>query len=530
MTDPAPPIIERRRWHPSAVWLVPVVAALVGLSLLAKVFLDQGPTITVGFSTAEGLEPGKTKVKFKNVEIGLLKSVSLAQDRSRITAIVSLTREAKDFAVSDSRFWVVRPRFAAANVSGLNTLLSGAYIGVDPGHSGNSQTEFLGLDQPPVVASTEPGHRFQLEAQDIGSLDVGSPVFFRRIEVGRVEGFTLAPDGHGINLGIFIKSPYDRFVSNDSRFWHASGVDLQMDAAGVHLQTQSLATVLMGGIAFETPGGSEAVTPAGDGAKFNLAANHADAVKPQDSSPPITVVLHFKQSVRGLSVGAPVDFRGVEIGQVRSIAVSYDAASQDFAVPVVVDLYPDRLTPNLVRRSDDEDVRMTRLAEQVRRGLRAQLRTGSLLTGQLYVALDFFPEAPRVSLNIQDDTPDFPTMPGELQELQRQVQALLTKLNALPLAELAQDTHRTLTALEAGLKHMDQLEQQTNNQLLPEIRADLETMRKTMDSLSPDAPLQQDSRAALQSMTAVARSLKSLTDTLDRQPESLLRGKSGDKP
>lgn len=238
-----PAVAASRRVRPSLVWGIPLIAALIGLALVVQTLSKRGPTITVSFASAEGIEPGKTKVKFKDVDIGDVRTVTLTPDRSRVIATIDLVKEAEPFAVEGSRFWVVRPRFAGSGISGLGTLLSGAYIAVDIGRSERKLMEFTGEDEPPVVASDVPGRRFVLHTADLGSLDVGSPVFFRRIEAGHVEWFSLNPDGNGLTLGIFIKAPYDRFVTPDSRFWHASGIDLRLDAAGVRVQTQSLATV-----------------------------------------------------------------------------------------------------------------------------------------------------------------------------------------------------------------------------------------------------------------------------------------------
>ncbi|MEO0035251.1 MAG: hypothetical protein RLZZ501_1274 [Pseudomonadota bacterium] len=531
--DPAdlaaePEIRTRPRWVPSMVWLVPLLAALIGASLVIQAIRERGPTIVVSFSTAEGIEAGKTKVKYKAVDIGEVTALHLAPDRSRVLVTIDLAKEAEQFAVADSRFWVVRPRLAGSGVSGLDTLLSGSYIGVDAGYSNERRAEFAGLERPPAVAADIPGRRFTLRAEDIGSLDVGSPVFFRRIQVGHVESTALAPDGGSLTLGVFVDAPYDHFVTTNARFWHASGVDLKIDANGVKVDTQSLASILMGGIAFESPGSQ--AEPAADGTEFALAADHTEAMKnPEGNAFPL--LLRFHQTVRGLAVGAPVDFRGVELGRVRSIDLTYDKRTGDFAPEVLLDVFPERLALPLDEGKTRNKVaaRARGIAELVRRGLRAQLRTGSLLTGQLYVAIDFFPDSAPARFDITAEPMELPTVASDLQELYQQVQAILRKVDRLPIETLGQDAHRLLTSLDSSLKNLDAVMQRTNGEVLPELRDSLKQMRQTVEALqsqtAADAPLQQDSRQALQTLTEAARSLKNLTDTLDRQPESLLRGK-----
>lgn len=529
-----PRIVHPRRGRPSLVWGIPIVAALIGLALVVQNLSQRGPTITVSFASAEGIEPGKTKVKYKNVDIGDVKSVALTEDRTRVEATIDLVKDAASFAVEGSRFWVVRPRLAGSGISGLGTLLSGSYIAVDAGRGDKRVTAFVGEEEPPVVSSDVPGRRFVLHADDIGSLDVGSPVFFRRIQVGHVERFNLDPDGNRITLGIFVKSPYDRFVTTESRFWHASGVDLRLDASGVKLQTQSLATILLGGVAFENPGVSP-VKLADEGRHFNLAVDRMEALKSPDGEPQ-TLVLRFRQSIRGLSVGAPVDFRGVEIGRVRSLEVLYDASAGEFISPVVVDIYPQRLgqTNGAFAKDAPPQERLAMLADLIRRGLRAQLRSGNLLTGQLYVALDFFPKAASARFDPRSEPPELPTVPSDLQELQSQVQGILRKLDQIPFDTLGQDAHRVMASLEATLKRLDALAERTDREALPEISQAVRNLSQTLEviqgSMAGDAPLQQETRQALRGMSEAARSIKALTDSLERNPEALLTGKKEAAP
>lgn len=528
-SPPFPTIKPPRRWVPSAIWIIPALAALFGLSLVIHALNQRGPSITIEFASAQGIEAGKTKVKFKDVEIGDVTEVHLAPDRTRVLVTVELKKEAESFAVEDSRFWVVRPRMAGSGISGLETLLSGSYIGVDGGHSTKSHREFSGLETPPVIASDVPGRRFVLVARDIGSLDVGSPVFFRRIPVGYIESFSLQPDGHSIFLSAFVRAPYDHFVSTDTRFWHASGVDLRLDAGGLKLNTQSLAAMLLGGVAFESPSGSTDAPPAETATRFTLAADHDTALKTPDGNGS-TLVLRFHQSVRGLTIGAPVDFRGAELGQVQAITMVYDKEVGDFTPQVTIEVFPDRMgVMTAPPKAQTEAQQRQRLADMVRRGLRAQLRTGSLVTGQLYVALDFFPTAAPVRFNANAEPPELPTVPGDFEELYKQVQAILRKLDQVPFDTIGQDVHKVLTTLDGTMKRLDAVANRTDKEVLPELRDSLKEMRASMESLNAamagDAPLQQDTRQALKGLSEATRSLKRLTDSLDRQPESLLQGR-----
>ncbi|RFP08879.1 MULTISPECIES: intermembrane transport protein PqiB [unclassified Duganella] len=526
----APPLPEPRveranRWLPSLVWLIPLLAALIGLALVAKSVMDQGPTVTVSFRSADGLEPGKTKVKYKDVDIGLVRTITLSRDLSKVLVLIDMSKEAKRFTAADTRFWVVRPRVGASGVSGLSTLLSGAYIGVDAGKSQEVKEEFTGLEKPPQVAGDDKGSKFTLHGESLGSIDVGSPIFYRRIQVGQVVGFDLDEKGRGVKMTVFVSAPYDQYVGKNTRWWHASGVDVRLDSNGFKVNTQSLAALLVGGIAFETMNGQKPDQQAAAGTDFPLASDQANALREPDGVP-ITTVLYFDQSLRGLSPGAPVDFRGIVLGEVRSVGVEFDPVKKNFRMPVTVDMYPARLGRSFqqsVSSDQDRNAGPVVLERMVARGLRGQLRTGNLLTGQLYVALDFFPNAPKVSLDVAQYPLEVPTVPNSLDELQTQIASIARKLDQVPFGEIGNNLRDTLKSANVLFKQLDA-------QVVPEMKDTLGAARKTFGEanqlLQKDSPVQSDLREALQQLTQTLQSLNALSDYLERHPESLLRGKT----
>ncbi len=303
---PTPEKVRERDWIPSLIWLIPILAAVIGISLAVKTWVQRGPEITIGFNSAEGLEAGKTKVKYKEVEIGTVQSIVLSEDHSQVLVTALLKKESEDFTAMDSRFWVVRPRVATSGISGLSTLLSGAYIGADAGIATERTDKFTGLEVPPIVTRDNSGKQYVLRADDLGSLDIGSPVYYRRVKVGQVTAFDLNDDGKGVTIRIFINDPYDKFVGINTRFWHASGFDVQINAGGLTLNTQSLVTIVLGGLAFQSP--ENPGPSANENTAFVLAKNQTDALKVEDSEVE-TILLKFEQSVRGLVPGAEVSFR-----------------------------------------------------------------------------------------------------------------------------------------------------------------------------------------------------------------------------
>jgi len=509
------------------VWLIPLVAALVGGWLAVKAIMDRGPEITISFDTGEGLEAGKTKIKYKDVEVGLVKSVVLSEDKARVIVTADLVKGSERYLVEDTRFWVVRARISGGTVSGLGTLLSGSYIGVDLGKSGKPRRDFVALKEPPAFAYDVPGREFLLHSDTIGSLDVGSPIYFRRLQAGQVADYSLDKDGKGVTLKVFVTAPYDKYVTSNTRFWQASGIDVTLDSSGIKIDTQSIVSILIGGLAFETPPESADLPEAAAGTEFNLFANRTLALKNPETLV-MKLVMVFNESVRGLAVGAPLDFRGIEIGTVTAIKANLNAADQRINLVIEADLYPARLRTRAVKQQAvlSEEGRTEFLANMIARGLRAQLRTGNLLTGQLYIALDFFPDAPKAKLQLFDSVPEMPTVPSSVRELQNTIASIAAKVQAFPLEQIGADLHQTLQNANKMIVRLD-------TELTPEARDAFTEARKALATadrvLESNSPFQQDARRAMRELTRAAEAFRVLADYLERHPEALISGKKEEK-
>ncbi len=526
---PAAVSVTPSKWRMQLVWLVPLVAVLLAGWLVAQSVLQRGPTITISFATGEGIEAGKTKIKFKNVDVGVIRSLTLSDDHKTVLASAEMSRSASSMLVDDTRFWVVRPRIAGGTVSGISTLISGAHIGMDIGTSHTARRDFTGLESPPVLASGTPGREFVLKSDTIGSLDIGSPVFFRRLQVGQIVSYALDADGTGMTMHVFINAPYDRYVTNDTRFWHASGVDVTLDTTGVKINTESLVSILVGGLAFENPPDTTDKNEADAQHRYELFIDRAEAMKRHDAIVD-KYVLTFNESVRGLTVGAPIDFRGIVIGEVSAIRSHFDPVRKEFSIPVEVSIFPERLVSRDDWHGNVEGMPSERrmFADYlVSKGLRAQLRTASLITGQLYIAIDFFPAAPRATIDWREKTPQLPTVPGNLQGLQDSITSLVARLNRIPFEGISTDLRKTLSDADTLLNKL-------NTDVAPEAKATLSAAREALTSanrtLQSDSPLQQSAAETMRELSRAAVSIRSLADYLDRHPEALLRGKVEDKP
>ncbi|MBA4286299.1 MAG: mammalian cell entry protein [Xanthomonadaceae bacterium] len=526
---PAPEPRRDGRKRLSLIWLVPLVAALVGLALVVRTWLQTGPTITITFDTAESLEDGTTEVRYKDVVVGKVSSIQLREDDSGVVVEVELTPDAKRIAVKDSRFWVVRPRIGIGGVSGINTLLSGAYIGVDVGRSAESQRDFVGLEKPPAVTNDQKGRQFTLTTLDAGSVTIGAPVYYRRVAVGRIVDAALDEDGKRITVQVFIDAPYDRFVTGGVRFWNAGGVDLAVSSEGLKLNTQSLATVLAGGIAFQAIDERNPGEPAQEDSRFVLYDSIATALAPPDG-PSVRALLVLRQSTRGLTAGTPVDFNGIVIGAIRSIEPQYDTRTQVFYSKVLVELFLERLGPAWTTLKElhpsAEQPGLTVLHKLIDQGLTAQLRAGNLLTGQQYVALFLKPGAKARRVATLDAVPEIPTAAGSLEEIQTQIESIVTKLDKIPFAELGADLRTTVNSANTLLQTFDREIAPQAKQTLNNAAAAIRSLEQNLTS--PEAPLQQDTRRVLEQLNRTAASFRVLADYLEKHPESLLRGRPAD--
>jgi paraquat-inducible protein B len=516
----------------SLVWIVPLVAVLIGGWLAWKTISEKGPEFVIHFKTAEGLEAGKTKIKYKAVDVGTVESIALTPDRSTVLVRARLEKYAENYLVKDSRFWVVRARITGATVQGLGTLLSGAYIGMDVGKSTERTSEFTGLEDQPIVTADVPGRHFILKSPTLGSFSLGSPIYFRKIAVGEVESYALDKDGKGVTVRVFIHAPHDQYVNAGTRFWEASGIDVKLSASGVDLETESLASIIIGGIAFQTLDTAATAEPAAQNAEFHLYKDRSTALAHRDAVT-LPMAFSFNQSLRGLSIGAPVDFRGVVIGEVTDIRPEYGSGVVHMVA--FANVYPERMAGRNIGATRQQLglSRQQAIDVLVKGGLRAQVRTGSLLTGQLYVAIDFFKDAKPAQVAWNEKPPRFPTVEGAFTGIEENITQITKKIAAMPIEDIGKDTKKALETFNATLKTVDEAIKHLDTKVTPELHDALVDLRNSLAKvdglLAQDAPLQEDLRNALREVSRAAASARVLFDYLELHPDSVIRGKPEEK-
>jgi paraquat-inducible protein B len=556
----------KRRGSLSIVWVIPILAAVVGIGIVVQQSLSEGPTIRIAFRSAEGVEAGKTSIRFKGIEIGKVTGVNLSEDYSRILVTAKMENDAKGLLVKDASFWIVKPRVTLSGVSGIGTLLSGNYIRFEPGKSRKKERDFVALEVPPPATFGLPGREFVLRSDTLGSLDIGSPVYYRRLNVGQVISYDMAKDGKSVDIRIFLNVPFDRFVTSNTRFWEVSGIDVSVGATGLSVQTESLLSLLFGGIAFETHPSAAGSNSVADNAVFPLSKDRFTALSPTEVDSE-RYALYFRGSVRGLSVGAPVDILGMPFGEVTGVSLDFVSGAQSIRTRVEIVTYQNRLLlprGKRVAARPEKERRELMQRQVVEKGLRAQLRSASLISGHLYVSLDYFPDAPAAKIDWKRNPPEFPVVPGEMAVLQAKVKSLLVKLDKVPVEEIGNEARKAIAALDRTLvrlegetlpeakKTLEMLDltlesanrtlERVDGEIVPEAKKTLEELRRAIASagrvlanvdntfLGPDAPMQQDLRDAMREITRAAKAVRALADYLDRNPGALIRGKTQEKP
>jgi paraquat-inducible protein B len=518
----------------SIIWLVPIVAAVIGGWLVFKAFTEEGPTITITFETADGLTAGKTKIKFRNVEVGTVDSIELAKDLEHVVVKAKMTPGSRPYLREGTRFWVVRARVTAGEVQGLGTLLSGAYIGIDPVAEGPKRKEFVGLEKAPVIETDQEGRRFRFTTRQLGSLSSGAPIYYRQFSVGRVLDYRLELDG-SISGEMFVYGPYDQLIKENTKFWNASGVEASLTADGFHVDTQSLTSILVGGIAFDTPESLALRAEVKEDHEFFIYENRLESLQREYTIEEHWVMI-FEESVRGLTVGSPIEFYGLKIGEVVDITFEFDYEILQFRVPVLIKFEPERL---LGEEAKSSDVKRDRAL--IARGWRAQLGSGNLLTGGKVINFVLDSDAPAAEVGEWRGYPTFPTIPSALRNLSADIGRVVDKIEQVPFDEIGANLNQAIAGineivngpeLKNSIASLGRLADQLGNDVAPALNSVLTKAELTLDSarkqIAADSVTSHELRRLLTELGDTAQSIRTIVEYLERNPEALIKGKEGE--
>lgn len=529
MSEMKPEIKTGKGFNP--IWVVPVVAIVVGIYMVIHTKMNEGPEITIDFKTAESLEAGKTKIRFRDVDVGIVEAVTLSESMDGVVVTAKMEKDASHLLREDTRFWVVRARVGAGAVSGLGTLLSGAYIQLDPGSGKRKKNKYEGLEVPPLTPADAPGVRLVLHSDQAGSLSAGDVIVYNGFKVGRIEGITFDEKTREVRYDAFIDAPYNDLVTTGTRFWNTSGITVTASASGVQVRTSSMETILLGGVAFGNVPGIPLGEKVESGASFNLSPSYGEL----EEDPYLHrsyFVVEFKQSLRGLEPGAPVEYRGIQIGQVEKVLVkelvSKGLAAGGAAIPVLIYLEPGRLGAGDTAAMAEQ--MPANILKGVTNGLRGSLQTGNLLTGKLFISFDYYEDVEPQTAQEFDGYTVLPTIPTGLGRLEKQVGDLLDKFNALPLDSLVTNTDTTLKTLDGTLASLTGtmnalekiLDEEATRDMPDEINRTLAELRHAIGGVSPESPVGRSLSSSIFELNQAMRNLEELTRTLSAKPNSLI--------
>ncbi|MES1926366.1 intermembrane transport protein PqiB [Salinisphaera sp. T31B1] len=533
-------VISRpRRWRISPVWLIPLGAALIGAWLIYQNVISKGPQITLSVDTAEGMEAGSTLVKVRSVEVGHVTDVHLADDYQGAVVTVQMDPDTGPLLVDDSRFWIVKPRVGRQGISGLGTILSGAYIQLQPGSSDTEKRRFTVRDSAPAISTDEPGLSLQLTSNNDNSLAVGDPIIYQGQTVGQIESADFNVDAKRMDYHIFIREPFSTLVTHTTQFWLRSGVDFHLGSDGVDVQLGSIQSVLAGGVTFGTPDDVTPGSQASNGDRYELYATRNAATQDRYDHK-IEYVILLDDSVRGLSAGAPVEYRGLRIGTVEEVPYfreDFDFKRfSNFKIPVLVAIEPQR-PANAWADWTDRQWR-DNLQKFFNNGLRATIKSGNLLTGSTFIDTQFEKNATYQASTI-GQYPVFPSVPSSITSIQQQLSSLMDRLNAIDVRPIVDDLKHTLDTTNATLDEMHTATQSINRLLsdsdtraLPgEVRQSLAEMQNTLQSFQQGAPAYREFNRTMDRLNRVLDDAAPLTRTLRNAPNALIFGPpDGDDP
>ncbi|HAT2610401.1 TPA: intermembrane transport protein PqiB [Kluyvera intermedia] len=526
-----------KNWSP--VWIFPIVTALIGAWILFYHYSHQGPEVTLITTNAEGIIGGKTTIKSRSVDVGVVESTTLTDDLTHVEIKARLNTGMEKLLYNDSVFWVVKPQVGREGISGLGTLLSGAYIELQPGKKGSQPDRYNLLDSPPLAPPDAKGIRIILDSKKAGQLSPGDPVLFRGYRVGSVETSTFDTQKRTITYQLFINAPNDRLVTSNVRFWKDSGIAVDLTSAGMRVEMGSLSTLFGGGVSFDVPEGNELGEPVAEKTAFML---YDDQRSIQESlyTEHIDYLMFFKDSIRGLQPGAPVEFRGIRLGTVAKVPFFTPEMRQklndDYRIPILIRIEPQRLISQFGGDPNVDE----HLTELMKRGLRAALKTGNIVTGALYVDLDFYPKAPAVT-----DMPEFggyriiPTVSGGLAQIQQKLMDTLDKINNLPLNPMIEQATNTLTTSQQTMRRLqttlDNLNKLTASQSMQQLPADMQNtlreLNRSMQGFQPGSAAYNKMVADMQRLDQVLRELQPVLKTLNDKSNALVfEAKDKDDP
>ena len=514
----------------SGLWLIPLLTVAVGAWMIYDSWASQGPLITITFSTAGGLEAGTTLIKTRDVEVGIVEEITLNEDLDGVIVSARINQEFRDLLVDGSRFWVVQPEVTLSGVTGLGTLISGQYIRFSPEREGVQTDFFAGLDQPPLTPLGTPGLRLTLTSPSDFTFSRGDRIYYSGITVGTIEDVEFNFSDNQVYYNAFIQAPYHQLVTSNTRFWKSSGIHAELTSNGFIVETGPLDTLISGGISFSTPEGQLPGESANESALYYVYPSRT-AINERQYLFGVRYWVMVSGSIGGLSVGAPVTHRGVQIGKVLRtdyIPEGQTLLNKNMDIPILIEINPGRL--GMPDTEDSLQRAGTDINNWIREGLEATIRTQNFILGQQLVDLDYDNQGAQYGLRYFTEIPIIPTGQDTLQQFTDSIEQLMTKLNGIPvetliarLNTLIDEGSTTLASVQAlSSSSSSFINDRRNFALVEQMTQTMSSFEGLAENFSSESQTNQEVLGLLQSLSTVVEEFKPLLNELKNKPNGLV--------
>lgn len=513
----------------SAIWIIPIVTLIIGVWMVYTHFSEQGKSITLLANDASGIIAGKTVIKSRSVDIGIVEAVTLSNDYKEVVIQGRLHKKMEPLLKNDSIFWIVKPQIGREGITGLGTLLSGVYIELNPGKDTSAFHEkpFYLSDKPPLSSLTAAGIRVNLESDQNGVIPEGASVMFRGFRVGNVETSNFDIITRKMKYQLFIAKPYDVLVTENVRFWKEGGINLSLSSQGANLEIPTIDVLLSGGISFDVPEGAKFGEPIQELITYTLYEDKR-SIKDSQYTKYHEFLLFFTDSISGLNEGAPVEYRGIRLGTVSRVPfyikeMMGSTSILSYNIPVLIRIEPERLSHMM-----DESVDLANLLiREQGNGLRAALKPANIFTGSLYIDLDFYSElsgiASREESKQQYGYDRILTVPTGLSQLQAKLMQTLDNFNKLPLDQTFNEFNLSLQKSQKLIESLTTIVNSDDMQNLPkEIKATIESLNTTLQGIQPGSTLHEQLNSNLQKFEDIMDKLTPILGTLNDKSNALI--------
>ena len=512
----------------SPLWIIPLVTVLAGLWMVYDHLSSQGPLITLEFMDADGLVEGKTKIKTRSIDVGVVVSIHMSKETEGVIIKARMEPEVAELLTEDSRFWVTKPVISLAGVSGLGTLLSGQHIEFTPGNSKQLNDHFEALETPPLTPSGTPGIHLTLDSKADFSYSEGDAILYQGFKVGKIEDIYFNSDERMMYYNVFIQAPYHKLITSNTRFWDSSGIRAEVTSSGVSVDTGNLESLLIGGISFGLPDGQLAGVRVTERAYFKIYPSRSQTGE-EDYQQTLSYILLVDNSIPGLESGNPVIIRGIKVGEVvqsGDIPVGGSLLDLDLMIPIKIELNPARM--GMADTETGRDQAEEELLLWLKKGMSATVKSTSPLFGQQIIELRLPRKAIETEIVYYENMPVITVNTDGFDDITEKLNQIVDKINSIPITEIGNNLEQLLSETTEAVSSIEELATQAGSEeLVRSLNQTTIQIGELAASYSTNSPSNREIQLALENLTHVLAELSPLLTELKNKPNGFIFTSNG---